>query len=120
MEAEPKAQPSFPSQGTMRVDYLRFLDSGNNSGQVNINRSQHFDGVSKATWEFTIGGYRPAEKWLKDRKGRTLSADDVRHYMKMCGALAETQELMVEIDRVIGGAGRVAAEVTALTTQQRP
>ena len=105
MEAEPKAQPSFPSQGTMRVDYLRFLDSGNNSGQVNINRSQYFEGVSEATWEFTIGGYRPAQKWLKDRKGRTLTADDIRHYRKMCGALAETQELMAEIDIAIDGAG---------------
>ena len=105
MEAKPESQPSFPAQGTMRVDRLRFLDSGNGSGQVNINRAQYFDGISKSTWEFTIGGYRPAEKWLKDRKGRALTQDDVLHYMKMCGALAETQDLMAEIDVAITGAG---------------
>ena len=101
MKAEPETQPTFPIEGTLRVDTPRF----NELGQVAINRDQHFEGVSQSTWEFTIGGYRPAEKWLKDRKGRTLSADDVRHYMKMCGALAETQELMAEIDKVIGDAG---------------
>ena len=106
MEAEPQSQPRFPIEGNLRVDRLRFAETPDgSSGQIYINNNQFFDGVSKDTWEFTIGGYRPAEKWLKDRKGRTLTADDVRHYMKMCGALAETQELMAEIDRVIGGAG---------------
>ena len=53
------------------------------------------------TYTFTIGGYRPAEKWLKDRKGRRLSADDVKHYSKIVAALAETRRRMTEVDEII-------------------
>jgi len=101
LEAEPETSPSFPEQGTNRVDRPQF----NELGQVMINRNQYFEGVSQSTWKFTVGGYQPAEKWLKDRRGRTLTIDDVLHYRKMCGALAETQELMAEIDEAIDGAG---------------
>ncbi len=106
MEAEPLTQPSFPEQGNLRVDRTQFVEPRDGViGRVMINRDQYFEGVSKATWDFTIGGYRPAQKWLKDRKGRTLTADDVRHYRAMCGALSETQELMVQVDGVIEDAG---------------
>ena len=60
-----------------------------------------FRGVPEAVWNFHIGGYQVCEKWLKDRKGRTLSADDIAHYHKIVVALAETIRLMAEIDRVI-------------------
>ena len=50
------------------------------SGRVFINRDQYFEGVESEIWDFTIGGYRPAEKWLKDRKGRVLSDDDIDPY----------------------------------------
>ena len=53
------------------------------------------------TWAFTIGGYRPAEKWLKDRKGRVLSDDDINHYRQIIAALAGTNHLMHEIDELI-------------------
>ena len=106
MEKAPESQPTFPATGTMLVENVRFLEGARgDGGQVTINSGQHFEGVSKATWEFTIGGYRPAQKWLKDRKGRTLTADDVRHYRMMCGALAETQVLMGRIDDAITDAG---------------
>jgi hypothetical protein len=52
------------------------------------------------TWEFYIGGYQPAQKWLKDRKGRTLSYEDIQHYQKIIVALAETDRLMKEIDEI--------------------
>jgi hypothetical protein len=48
-----------------------------------------------------ISGYRVREKWLKDRKGRTLSKDDIAHYHKIVIALSETIRLMKEIDQVI-------------------
>jgi hypothetical protein len=60
-----------------------------------------FKGVPEAVWNFHIGGYQVCEKWLKDRKGRTLSNDDIVHYQKVVVALAETIRLMVEIDKVI-------------------
>ena len=53
------------------------------------------------TWEFTISSYRPADKWLKDRKGRTLTFDDIGHYHRIALTLSETQEIMVQIDQTI-------------------
>lgn len=60
-----------------------------------------FRGVPEAVWNFHIGGYQVCHKWLKDRKGRTLSKDDIAHYHKIVIALAETIRLMAEIDKVI-------------------
>ncbi|MBN8571791.1 MAG: hypothetical protein J0M18_19380, partial [Ignavibacteria bacterium] len=51
-------------------------------------------------WNFYIGGYQPAQKWLKDRKGRKLEFDDILHYQKIIVALTETGRLMSEIDKV--------------------
>ncbi|PCI21432.1 MAG: DNA methyltransferase [Piscirickettsiaceae bacterium] len=71
------------------------------SGKVWINDEQYFDNVPLIAWKFYIGGYQPAQKWLKDRKGRTLNLDDIRHYLNIITALIETDRLMKEID-VIG------------------
>jgi hypothetical protein len=60
-----------------------------------------FKGVREEVWKFHIGGYQVCEKWLKDRKGRTLSKEDIAHYQKIVVALAETIRLMKEIDEVI-------------------
>ena len=57
--------------------------------------------MAEAVWNFHIGGYQVCEKWLKDRKGRTLSKDDIAHYQKIVVALAETIRLTKEIDQVI-------------------
>jgi hypothetical protein len=57
--------------------------------------------VREGIWHFHIGGYQVCEKWLKDRKGRTLSRDDIIHYQKIVVALNETIRLMQEIDEVI-------------------
>src|SRR6266542_1626208 len=71
------------------------------ASRVLINSGQFFDGVSPELWEYKIGSYGVCEKWLKARKGRTLSPDDIAHYQKIVGALAETIRLMKEIDEVI-------------------
>jgi predicted helicase len=60
-----------------------------------------FKGVPEIAWGFHIGGYQVCEKWLKDRKGRTLSKDDIAHYNKIIVALSETIRLMKKIDEVI-------------------
>ncbi len=70
-------------------------------GAVKINDTQYFADVPTSAWEFYIGGYQPAQKWLKDRKGRSLSFDDILHYQKIIVALTETGRLMREIDEVI-------------------
>ena len=72
-------------------------------GYVYINKAQYFEGVPKEVWEFHVGGYQVCEKWLKDRRGRQLSFDDLMHYQKVVVALMETIRLMGEIDRAISG-----------------
>lgn len=69
-------------------------------GDVWINDDQYFSGVPKIAWEFYIGGYQPAQKWLKDRKGRNLSQEDIEHYQKIIVALTETDRIMQEIDKI--------------------
>jgi predicted helicase len=60
-----------------------------------------FKGVREDVWNFHIGGYQVCEKWLKDRKGRKLSFDDLFHYQKIVVALKETMRLMEDIDSLI-------------------
>lgn len=69
-------------------------------GRVWINDEQYFDKVPNTAWEFYIGGYQPAQKWLKDRTGKELSYEDIRHYQKIIVALTETDRLMKEIDKI--------------------
>ena len=64
-----------------------------------------FQGVPEDVWNFHIGGYQVCHKWLKDRKGRTLSDEDVAHYQKIVVALNETIRIMAEIDEVIEAHG---------------
>jgi len=68
-------------------------------------QSVGFNGVTEEVWNFHIGGYQVCEKWLKDRKGRRLSKDDIVHYQKVVVALSETIRLMKQIDEVIRGHG---------------
>ncbi len=70
------------------------------NGKVFINDTQYFDNVPEVAWTFFIGGYQPAQKWLKDRKERTLEFDDILHYQKIIVALTETDRLMKEIDKI--------------------
>lgn len=67
-------------------------------GKVFINDKQYFGNIPEEVWNFYIGGYQPAQKWLKDRKGRTLMNKDIEHYQKMIVALMETDQIMKVID----------------------
>lgn len=86
----------YPEDGDNVVDKPVYKD-----GRVYINSSQYFESVPEVAWNFYIGGYQPAQKWLKDRKGRTLDFDDILHYQKIIVALAETNRLMKEVDGVM-------------------
>jgi predicted helicase len=88
----------FPEKGTDAVEKVQYTDKDK---RVWINPTQYFAGVSSAVWNFHIGGYQVCEKWLKDRKGRTLTYEDIQHYQKIVVALNETIRLMAEIDQVI-------------------
>ncbi|MGI6079234.1 MAG: type ISP restriction/modification enzyme, partial [Fastidiosipilaceae bacterium] len=85
----------YPMDGDNIVDKPKYKD-----GKVYINDTQYFDNVPQVAWEFYIGGYQPAQKWLKDRQGRTLEFDDILHYQKIIVALTETDRLMREIDKI--------------------
>jgi len=88
----------FPEKGTDAVEKVQYTDKDK---RVWINPIQYFGGVPAAVWNFHIGGYQVCEKWLKDRKGRTLTYEDIQHYQKIVVALNETIRLMAEIDQVI-------------------
>lgn len=87
-----KCTTTFPEVGSQQVDFLEWKD-----GQVWINDKQYFGNVPESVWEFYIGGYQPAQKWLKDRKGHILSFDEIKHYLHIIHALEETMKLMKEI-----------------------
>ena len=113
MHNVPESPVTFPESGSMSVEKVEFTSSAApgvcaadtapiapelNAGRVYINATQYFANVPRTAWEFYIGGYQPAQKWLKDRKGRTLSFDDISHYGKIISVLTETARLMTEID----------------------
>lgn len=87
---------SYPVGGDNEV-----VKPGYKDNKVYINRTQYFDNVPEIAWNFYIGGYQPAQKWLKDRKGRILSYEDVIHYQKIIKALTETHTFMQQIDEII-------------------
>jgi type I restriction-modification system DNA methylase subunit len=84
---------TYPVAGSNVVEATKYQD-----GNVYINKDQYFGGVPEIAWNFWVGGYQPAQKWLKDRKGRALSNGDIEQYQKMIVALVETSKVMREID----------------------
>lgn len=85
----------YPVDGDNVVGKILYKDE-----KVFINATQYFDHVPEIAWNFYIGGYQPAQKWLKDRKGRTLAFEDILHYQKIIVALTETDRIMKEVDEV--------------------
>jgi len=87
---------TYPEIGDDKVEKVEYKN-----GKVYINKTQYFGGVPENVWNFYIGGYQPAQKWLKDRKGRELSNADIEHYQKIIVSLAETGNLMKKIEKII-------------------
>ena len=85
----------YPADGDNKVEKISY-----ESNKVKINQSQYFEGVAPNVWEFFIGGYQPAQKWLKDRKGKILDFEEILHYQKIIVALSETDRLMKEIVKI--------------------
>jgi len=122
MEKHGKDITSFPVKGDNVVEKVRYeppagargtgvppvLEANHGQdgratkqGRVWINKTQYVEGVPPEVWEFHVGGYQVCQKWLKDRKGRTLSFDDIQHYEHIVAALNETIRLMERIDKAI-------------------
>jgi predicted helicase len=85
---------TYPIAGSDVIEKISYDD-----GKVFINARQYFGNVPEIAWNFYIGGYQPAQKWLKDRKGRTLTNSDIEHYQKIIVVLTETDRIMKEIDK---------------------
>ncbi len=98
-ENEPPRPSGTPQEGNETPRPSGTPQEGN-FGKVYINETQYFENVPEVAWNFYIGGYQPAQKWLKDRKGRKLEFDDIAHYQKIIVALAETDKLMKEINDI--------------------
>lgn len=86
---------TYPIAGSDIVEKIEYKDEN-----VYINGSQYFGNVSEVAWDFYIGGYQPAKKWLKDRKGRKLINENIEHYQKMIVSLSETDRIIKKIDEV--------------------
>lgn len=86
---------TYPIIGSNIVEKCVYED-----GKVYINGTQYFGNVPEIVWNFYIGGYQPAQKWLKDRKGRGLTNEDITHYQKIIKVLMETDKIMKEIDKI--------------------
>jgi predicted helicase len=96
LEAEVESDVTFPEKGSNEVKAVKYEGE-----KVWINETQYFGNVPETVWNFHIGGYQVLQKWLKDRKGRTLSFDDLEHYEMVVSALLQTIELMSAIDEAI-------------------
>lgn len=83
----------YPISGSNSVTQVEFDGS-----RVWINENQYFGGVPQEAWDFAVGAYRPADKWLRERIGHVLETDDLSHYQRIIKSLAETQAIMDELD----------------------
>ncbi len=116
MRAFPPEISRYPVAGSNRVEGVSFVSDAQrlaglnppgtapglaDLGRVYLNREQYFEGVPSAVWQSAIGGYQVCQKWLKDRKGRLLSFDDIRHYHRTVAALSATQEIQAELDAAL-------------------
>ncbi len=102
MEPAAIGDTAFPFMGDVEDDEERdVVASGypkRDDGHVWINKHQYFQNVPESAWSFYIGGYQPAQKWLKDRKGRRLEFPDLQHYQRIVKILLETDRIMREIE----------------------
>jgi predicted helicase len=87
----------FPESGTNKVEIVSYDEE---KVKVYFNKNQYFEGISKEVWGYQIGGYQVLAKYLKDRKGRELTKEEIEHYMKVAKAIERTIEVQREIDEV--------------------
>jgi hypothetical protein len=92
-----KPAARFQGKGDNRMEKQRYDES---EQRVYINAAQYFEGIEQDVWDYQIGGYQVMDKWLKDRKGRILSLEDIKHYCRVATALRRTIEVQEEVDSI--------------------
>jgi len=94
-------------KGENRVEKIKYEQD-----KVFINKIQYFEGIVPQIWGYQIGGYQVCGKWLKDRKGRKLSLDDIKHYCRVATCLQKTIEIQKEIDKIYSEIEKETIEFT--------
>ncbi len=107
----------FQGKGDNRVEKPKYeqppqspFAKGELKGVVHINKTQYFEGISQNVWSYQIGGYQVCDKWLKDRKGRSLSLDEIQTYCRIATAIQETIEIQQNIDKIYDEIERLLLE----------
>ncbi len=86
---------TYPNNGDNVVKKIKYTNR-----RVYINNEQYFDNISRSAWEFQIGSYNPLQKWLKDRKGKSISSAEIFQYQKIVLVVEKTKIMMDEIDSI--------------------
>ena len=97
----------FQGKGNNKIEKLKYSEK---EKRVYFNQSQYFEEIKKEVWQYQIGGYQVCNKWLKDRKGRRLSLDDIKHYCKIVSSLQKTIEVQKTIDNIYPGVEKETIE----------
>ena len=106
----------FEAKGDNIVQKLKYERSPSpcgigRGGRLYINKDQYFDGISSEIWQYQIGGYQVCDKWMKDRKGRSLTLDDIKHYCKIVTSIQKTIEMQKAIDKIYPGVEKEIIEL---------
>ncbi len=101
------AEQSAAGRGNKRVDKIKYDKEGES---VYINNDQYFEGLEENIWQYRIGGYQVCNKWLKDRKGKVLSLNDIKHYCKLAAAIKHTINIQKSIDEIYNEAEKEIIE----------
>ena len=119
MHDVPESPVSFDEPGSCKVEQIRPIPNKDDgySYSIYINEKQLFAYVPTEAWEMYIGGYQPAQKWLKDRKGRVLSTEDILHYEKIISVLIETKRIMDSMDDPSAQVAELKHKVEELESQ---
>ncbi len=99
----------FEGSGDNKVERPRYSEK---EMRVYINNDQYFEGIEKEVWEYQIGGYQVLDKWLKDRRGREVSLEDVKHYCRVVTALKKTMEVQQKIDSLYANIEKETIEIS--------
>ena len=96
MKTKLKISTKFDVQGSNVVKSVKYKEN-----KVYINKDQFFDGISEDVWNFYIGGYQVLNKWLKSRKNRELSSNEIEHFLQVVEIIKKTIEYMKKIDEIM-------------------
>ena len=88
-----KLVTKYPVAGENLVEKIEYKN-----GNIYINKNQFFENIPETAWNFYIGGYQPLQKYLKDRKNKNLTAQEIMHYQRIVVALLETAKIMKELE----------------------